>query len=198
MPRIAREEHPRIRERIEVGREKVAAVAASYGCSSANIYAILTKLRRAAGPAEPTAQVLTDAPLQQLAFPTEASAPAEGPARGEAEVPAPATAAELTPVPDPPSFPQPVKAPATAVAPARPPSAAGAPGHDRLPSPRGLKSGYALMMRTSDGEEAVNPFRSLEDLLSAAKPILRNAARSPEPVWFSIQPVDLAALEDAH
>lgn len=52
-------------------------------------------------------------------------------------------------------------------------------------------------MRTSDGEEAVNPFRSLEDLLSAAKPILRDAARSPEPVWFSIQAVDLAALEDS-
>jgi hypothetical protein len=51
-------------------------------------------------------------------------------------------------------------------------------------------------MRTSDGEEAVNPFRSLDELLSAAKPILRTAARSPEPIWFSIQQVDLNALED--
>lgn len=66
----------------------------------------------------------------------------------------------------------------------------------RIPAARGLKSGYALTMRTSDVEEAVNPLRSLEDLLSAAKPFLRNAARSPEPVWFSIQPVDLATLED--
>jgi len=52
-------------------------------------------------------------------------------------------------------------------------------------------------MRTSDGEEAVHPFRSLDELLSAAKPILRTAARSPEPIWFSIQPVDLEALEDS-
>ena len=50
--------------------------------------------------------------------------------------------------------------------------------------------------RTSDGEEAVHPFRSLDELLSAAKPILRTAARSPEPIWFSIQQVDLEALED--
>ena len=35
-----------------------------------------------------------------------------------------------------------------------------------------------LLMRTSDGEEAVNPFRSLDELLTAAKPILRTAARS--------------------
>ena len=58
------------------------------------------------------------------------------------------------------------------------------------------RAGYALLMPTSDGEEAVNPFRSLDELLSAAKPILRTAARSPEPIWFSIQPVDLEALED--
>ena len=53
------------------------------------------------------------------------------------------------------------------------------------------------MMRTGDGEEAVNPFRSLEDLLSAAKPLLREAARSPDPIWFSIQSVDLEDLEQA-
>ncbi|WP_157033806.1 hypothetical protein [Belnapia moabensis] len=51
-------------------------------------------------------------------------------------------------------------------------------------------------MRTSDGEEAVNPFHSLEELLSAAKPLLRTAARSPEPIWFSIQQVDLDTLGD--
>jgi hypothetical protein len=50
-------------------------------------------------------------------------------------------------------------------------------------------------MRTSDGDEAVHPFRSLDELLSAAKPILRTAARSPEPIWFSIQPVDLDTLK---
>ena len=51
-------------------------------------------------------------------------------------------------------------------------------------------------MRTSDGEEAVHPFRSLEELLSAAKPILRTAARSAKPIWFSIQQVDLDTLEE--
>ena len=48
MPRIAREEHHRIRERVEAGA-KLAAVAASYGCTPANIYAILARLRQA-GP----------------------------------------------------------------------------------------------------------------------------------------------------
>jgi hypothetical protein len=49
-------------------------------------------------------------------------------------------------------------------------------------------------MRTSDGEETAHPFRSLEELLSASKPILRSASRSPEPIWFSIQQVDLDAF----
>jgi hypothetical protein len=57
------------------------------------------------------------------------------------------------------------------------------------------KPGFGFHMRTSDGEESVAPFRSLEDLLSAAKNILRGAARSPEPVWFSIQPLDLASID---
>ena len=35
-----------------------------------------------------------------------------------------------------------------------------------------------------------------EELLSAAKPILRTAARSAEPIWFSIQQVDLDALQE--
>ena len=50
-------------------------------------------------------------------------------------------------------------------------------------------------MRTAEGDESVTPFRSLDDLLSAVKPILRAAARSPDAVWFSIQSIDLAALE---
>ena len=60
---------------------------------------------------------------------------------------------------------------------------------------KAARPGFALYMRTADGEEAATPFRSLDDLLSAARPILRTAARSPEPVWFSIQPVDLADLD---
>ena len=50
-------------------------------------------------------------------------------------------------------------------------------------------------MRTPEGDENLTPFRSLDDLLSAVKPILRAAARSPDAVWFSIQPVDLATLD---
>ena len=53
----------------------------------------------------------------------------------------------------------------------------------------------ALMMRTAEGDENLTPFRSLDDLLSAIKPILRAAARSPDAVWFCIQPVDLASLD---
>jgi hypothetical protein len=57
------------------------------------------------------------------------------------------------------------------------------------------KPGYALAMRGPEGDENLTPFRSLDDLLSAVKPILRAAARNPEAIWFSIQPIDLAALD---
>jgi hypothetical protein len=50
-------------------------------------------------------------------------------------------------------------------------------------------------MRTSDGDESSTPFRSLDDLLSAVKPILRSAARSSDPIWFCIQPMDLADID---
>ena len=53
------------------------------------------------------------------------------------------------------------------------------------PPPRASETGCVLLMRTSDGEEAIKPFRSLDELLSAAKHLLRTAARSPEPIWFS-------------
>ena len=48
------------------------------------------------------------------------------------------------------------------------------------------KPGTALVMRTAEGEENMTPFRSLDDLLSAVKPILRAVACSPDAVWFSI------------
>ena len=57
------------------------------------------------------------------------------------------------------------------------------------------KPGFGLVMRTADGEDSMSPFRSLDDLLSAVKPILRAASRSPDTVWFSIQPIDLATLD---
>ena len=59
-----------------------------------------------------------------------------------------------------------------------------------------LKQGYGLVMRSPEGEESVAPFRSLDDLLGAVKPILRAAATGSEPVWFCIRPVDLATLEE--
>ena len=58
-----------------------------------------------------------------------------------------------------------------------------------------MKTGFGLAMRTADGDENITSFRSLDDLLSAIKPILRSAARSQDAVWFSIQPVDLATLD---
>src|SRR6478752_5972001 len=46
MPRIPREAHATIRHRVDVEGQKVAEVAAAYGCTPANIYAILARLRR--------------------------------------------------------------------------------------------------------------------------------------------------------
>jgi hypothetical protein len=57
------------------------------------------------------------------------------------------------------------------------------------------KPGMGLVTRSADGDESMMPFRSLDDLLSAIKPILREGARSSEPVWFSIQPIDLATID---
>ncbi len=57
------------------------------------------------------------------------------------------------------------------------------------------KPGVGLCVRMPDGEDTLTPFRSLEDLLSAIKPILRATARNPETVWFSVQPVDLATID---
>jgi hypothetical protein len=58
------------------------------------------------------------------------------------------------------------------------------------------KTGFALAMRAAEGDENLTPFRSLEDLLAAVKPILRSAARSTDPIWFSIRPIDLSSLDN--
>jgi hypothetical protein len=182
-------------------------VAAAYGCTPANIYAILAKLRRQggqdAGDAVPSASTAEPAPA---AVPVEAAtADLFGGLAGAMpdSIPPAATApiASAPPVtasdsPSPPTITAPALPPAqpASSAPIRSGRAEAAPRPS--PTPRAGKAGYALLMRTSDGEEAVHPFRSLDELLSAAKPILRTAARSPEPIWFSIQQVDLEALED--
>ena len=46
MARIRKTEHPRILEMVDGEHRKVADVAAEYGCTAANIYALLSKLRR--------------------------------------------------------------------------------------------------------------------------------------------------------
>ncbi len=67
MARIARAEYPAIQHLVDVEGRKVAEVAASYGCTPANIYAILGKACRSPGaldapanPCSPLAQGLPE------------------------------------------------------------------------------------------------------------------------------------------
>ena len=210
MPRIPREEHATILRKVDVEGNKVAEVAAAYGCTPANIYAILAKQRRqgvgevspAAPPPRPVVVEAAAAAMAEQATAADlfTALPENLPAP-RLQPPLPSTTPDLPPAgseglplasPSQPAQlgPQPKAAPAGArrTAASKPTGPA--------PPPRVGKAGYVLLMRTSDGEEAVNPFRSLEELLSAAKPILRTAARSLEPIWFSIQQVDLDTLDD--
>ena len=50
MARISKAEHPRILQMVDSEHRKVAEVAAEYGCTPANIYALLSKLRQQAAP----------------------------------------------------------------------------------------------------------------------------------------------------
>ncbi|MDO9714178.1 hypothetical protein [Paracraurococcus lichenis] len=231
MARIARDEYPKIQHLVDVEAKKVAEVAASYGCTPANIYAILSKMRRSAdeastqadpkapaapvaadagAPAEPLPGAITSAdpapPADLFADLPGQAAPrqtdpveAEGvPARSEqATFSGPAPAAEA-PSPEPGAQGQVVAPPTPAPAngpPSRASKAISAASRAMRDATRGGKgAGIALLMRTSDGEETAHPFRSLEELLSASKPILRSASRSAEPIWFSIQQVDLDAF----
>jgi hypothetical protein len=210
MPRISREEQATIRHRVEVEGQKVADVAAAYGCTPANIYAILAKLRRQ--DTQDTAELVPSPSVAEVGSTSVSVGTAATDLFGTLAEPnsAPAAPAVMPPVAPEPPAPANGKASSPAVAaadlpPARVPSPAptrsarvGAASRSSVPTPppRPNKAGYALLMRTSDGEEAVNPFRSLDELLAATKPILRTAARSPEPIWFSIQQVDLDALEE--
>lgn len=54
------------------------------------------------------------------------------------------------------------------------------------------RPGKALVIKSEDGDETEFPFRSLEDLLSGSKNLLREAARRSDRVDFSIKTVDLA------
>jgi hypothetical protein len=231
MARIPRDEYPKIQRLVDVEGKKVAEVAVSYGCTPANIYAILNKARRAASegavgtvPEKPSAPAPSDADMSDteglLELPVAASGSsgaacldlfgaATEPGRSQVVVEeandtaasnAAATSVELPVAKAPASDANvqislgPAGAPASATSSRTSKDATPVPGTSPEKAGRGKGIGIALLMRASDGEEAAHPFRSLEELLSAAKPILRSAARSPEPIWFSIQQVDLDAF----
>ena len=208
MRRVPREEQATIRHRVDVEGQKVADVAAVYGCTPANIYAILAKLRRQdtqdTGDAVSPPSVAEASPtsVQPVAAADDLfGALAEADSAPAAMLPAaPETPSSVNDKASPPAVAASDPPPARVLPPASPRSGrAGAASKSSVPAPssRPSKTGYALLMRTSDGEEAVNPFRSLDELLAATQPILRTAARSPEPIWFSIQQVDLDALEES-
>lgn len=233
MARIARNEYPTIQHLVDVEGRKVAEVATSYGCTPANIYAILGKVRRLApeaipqhdlvppgtpapagveAPAEPSpttdAALPLAAPIGLFADLPEQAAPQQaGPAANEVNPASRAAAASAQPASNAgAAAPKMTKQEQVAAVP--PPAPANAPSGRAarevpIPSraPRagarsGKGTGVALLMRTSDGEETAHPFRSLEELLPASKPLLRSAARSPEPIWFSVQHVDLDAFAE--
>jgi hypothetical protein len=235
MARIAKSEHATIQRLVEVERKKVPEIAADYGCTPANIYAILTRLRRP-GPAaandaapvaeeaeaEAEAETIVDALTEEMpeaATPPALQAPFElvvmngqgrkgrAPREGQkrrgapdqAPAPEPALLLEVTEAPPAPA-PIPAAPPAAIPVAAKPaaetiaPVARNASRTASAPKAR-LKSGYGLCTRSPEGDDSITPFRSLEDLLSAVKPILRASANAPEPVWFSIQPMDLADID---
>ena len=232
MARISKTEHPRILQMVDSDHRKVAEVAAEYGCTPANIYALLSKLRRQVAPDveafitrekaahTPTSLDTAVPPLATAIEPAVTPAvpdlfglgpkPEEAVARdakagrrrnqpvAESARAADVKTLKLAPVPAGAAVqrqePEAVSSlPAPSVVTQLP-----APGYVRKGGGLGAtlaKPGMALVMRTAEREDNLTPFRSLDDLLSAVKPIPRAAARSPDAVWFSIQPVDLASLD---
>jgi hypothetical protein len=184
MPRVAKSDHAQIRLMVEVEQRKVPDVAAQYGCTPANIYAILKRMKagegEAAAVAAETAEVAAAPVVEagpEAAKPVPAATASIVDLFSVATAPSPDATSEMPPRVD-------------RASPARPVAKSGGGGSGKL-----LKPGFGFHMRTAEGEESVMPFRSLEDLLSAAKGILRGAAKSPEPVWFSIQSLDLSTID---
>jgi hypothetical protein len=238
MARIKKTDHATILTAVDIDNRKVAEVAAEYGCTPANIYALLAKLRQAKrqeavgsttdaskppkkpvpAVAEAQAEIDSNSPLKSsrsldlFAEPQTAKPTTPRLAKRTTDVSPQHLAVEPSPahIVD-----AATPAPATSL-PSEIPSNlvmadAPSPGLHSVPKvslpQRGAgksrggigsalaKPGFGLTMRTAEGDENLTPFRSLDDLLSAVKPILRAAARSPDAVWFSIQPVDLATLD---
>jgi hypothetical protein len=190
MARIKKDDHARILHLVDIDRRPVREIASEYGCSPANIYTLLTKLRRGAN-----STAVEEGKAQQPLALEEGVEP-----EAVAPVAAPPVIADAAPpvlvLPAHPAEPQPdrtvVNFERTAAAPTR--------TEPSRPEPSKLgaklaKPGMGLVMRTADGEETMTPFRSIDDLLSAIKPSLRASARSAEPVWFSLQPVDLSTID---
>src|SRR3954452_1650240 len=105
MPRIPREEQATIRRRVDVEGQKVADVAAAYGCTPANIYAILAKLRRQ--EAQDTGEVAAFPSLAEAAPPFLQTGAAPAALFGGAAEPRPAPAAPAARVPATPEPPAP-------------------------------------------------------------------------------------------
>jgi len=202
MARISKEDHPKILRMVEVDHRKMTEIAAEYGCTPANISALVGKLRRrAAEGQQESARVQSALALEQeeaaaaapvtavLAEPPQDEPAAESDANVVAFERAAPSPTPRAPVQD------------TAAAPSGPTEPPAHPGSGRRSAGTAAigaklaKPGFGLVMRSADGDESMTPFRSLDDLLSAIKPILRAGARSPDPVWFSLQPVDLATMD---
>jgi hypothetical protein len=193
MARIGKKDHAAILHMVDNENRKVSEVAAEYGCSPANLYALLGKLRRTA-----RTQVLetggASATLSQPAPHATVQVKAE-PKDPNLAIQATDLFAAAADIPPEPHRGAPAASPNRAAAtitelPRKGPIAKGGGVGAALAKP-----GFGLTMRTAEGDENVTPFRSLEDLLSAVKPILRASARSQDTVWFSIQKIDLSALE---
>lgn len=238
MARIRKTDHATILTAIDVDNRKVAEVAAEYGCTPANIYGLLGKLRQAKRqeatgntteatkpskmPVPATAEaraemnsivLLTSSQsLDLFAEPQTANPTTARTGKQAADVSPQHLAVEPCPVPSVDAAPSSPAPSLSSEVPLRPTTAdAASPGLHSVPNVSALqraagksrggignalaKPGFGLTMRTAEGDENLTPFRSLDDLLSAVKPILRAAARSPDAVWFSIQPVDLATLD---
>jgi len=185
--RLSKEDQARILALVNEERRPVRAVAAEMGCTPAAIYALLGRMRREGAREE---AALAQPPLALGTISAATVAPLPAPAEPAAVLPGPAMAPRLM----------------AAVPEETPPRLTEERGEQRAeqhaerPAGRPLgarlaKPGMGLVTRSADGDESVMPFRSLDDLLSAIKPILREGARSPEPVWFSLQAIDLGAIE---
>ena len=69
MARIGKQEHPRTLQMVDTEHRKVAEVAAEYGSTPADIYALLGKLRREASRIVKTAGAIQNAAKKTSAYP---------------------------------------------------------------------------------------------------------------------------------